>query len=126
MRDLMDRLLGRKGGGDELGSVMRNLGHVLSSRVGYGSTVLRMGLDSHDGRTGSQGLRESLTAEILGEIGRYEPRLRAPALRVLGRDGDLWLRFELRGLVAGRPCRLYLDFHTIHHDVRVLEAEEAP
>src|SRR5262245_18473635 len=101
----LNRFIEGKPQDDTLRSVIRNLTHILNAKTGYGSPLCDFGLGEHYGQQGQKAAAVSIMREILSDISRYEPRLRALDLEVL-RDGQLPLAFTLRGelrIERGRP-----------------------
>jgi type VI secretion system protein len=118
----------------ELLAVSRNIGAVLNSRKGYGSVVSAFGLGDYEGSLDEEGTWEIhlgtrdilsvLLPELTEQLARFEPRLLAPKVKVLGRDGNLRAVFSIEGSLSGRPVRFRVALHTIYRDV-VVEADAA-
>lgn len=82
-------------------SVLRNLEHLLSSRHSYGSLLCSFGIGDYLGQAGGGAAVKVLLREIYDTIALYEPRLRVLSLHAIGRDAELRLHVELRGMLLG-------------------------
>jgi predicted component of type VI protein secretion system len=102
-----------------IASITRNLAVSLNAKKGYGGVVDVHGLGAYDQHLATKPLVKALLAEMLEVIRACEPRLQAPALRVLGRDRELWVRLELTGTVDGAPHRFSIRFHSMFRTVEV-------
>lgn len=96
---------------DEIDSVIQNLANILNSKEGFASFLPAFGLGSYTGRPGVAGLVKDIAAELLHEAREFEPRLTDPAVKILDREGDLRLRFELSGRVGDKPISLLIVVH---------------
>jgi predicted component of type VI protein secretion system len=117
--------LGKLAGGREermVDSIARNLTAVLNAKQGHAAAVEVFGLGRYDGQFAQSGQVSVLTAEMLEQVNRFEPRLKDPALALLGRDRALWVRFMLTGRCEGQPCAFSVLFHAVFRHVRVLPA----
>lgn len=103
-------------------SIARNLEAVLNAKRGHAAAVEVFGLGRYESPVASYPLARELTAEMLEQIRRFEPRLKEPALVLTGRDQALWVRFDLTGTCDGRPCGFAVLFHSVFRHVRVLPA----
>lgn len=92
----LNRFLSRPEKDDALGSVVRNLTHLLSARAGYGSPLCDLGIGAHYQQQGAQGAALALMQEILDVIAAYEPRLRAHDIQLVDQLPDLTMVFELQ------------------------------
>jgi predicted component of type VI protein secretion system len=101
-------------------SVARNLQAVLNAKEGYAASVEVFGLGRYDGHHGNRQLLDVLIGEILEKVRDFEPRLREPALALVGRDHLLWVRFVLTGLCDGVPCTYVVLLHSVFRHVRVV------
>ena len=103
----------------EIDAIVRNLDATLNTKAGYGAMNSVFGLADQHGYLSSRDAHEELVASMLEQIVRFEPRVALPVLRLVGRDGALWARFELSGKVSGRKTRIAIHFHTILRTLRV-------
>lgn len=101
--------------------VIRNLEAMLNTKEGFGYFVEGFGLGGYTSRQGTRELVEELTREIRTEIERHEPRVKVQDLKLLGRDAEMWLQYELRCELEGRPTRMLLRFHALSARVTVEE-----
>lgn len=108
----------------EIERIARNLYFVLSTRKGVGSVVEDFGLGEYETETNTQACVRRLVAEIEAAVVRYEPRLRAPAVTLLGRGGANHLRFVLAGDVDGIRCRWFVDVDMLYRQFEVSPAGE--
>ncbi|HKO53054.1 MAG TPA: GPW/gp25 family protein [Polyangiaceae bacterium] len=100
-------------------SIARNLQAVLNAKEGYAASVEVFGIGRYDGHYGHRELLDALIGEMLTKIRALEPRLKEPALILVGKDRLLWVRFELTGRCNEQPCRFQVLFHSIFRHVRV-------
>src|SRR5262245_11405084 len=105
-------------------SVARNLESVLNAKQGYAGEVEVLGLGRYDVHLGDRGLLAALSAEMIEQVRRHEPRLREPRLTLLGRDKALWVRFSLSGRLEGQTRSFSVFFHSIFREVRVLHEKQ--
>ena len=103
--------------------VVRNLGFVFNTRKACGSVVADFGLGDFDAEGTTARAVEALRGELLDSVRRHEPRLCEPAVRLRGRWRYNMVRFELVGIVEGRPCVFDVDIDTTSHAVSVREPE---
>ncbi|MEO7329538.1 MAG: GPW/gp25 family protein [Minicystis sp.] len=108
-----------KGDESELDAIVRNLDATLNTKAGYGAMNSVFGLADQQGYLSSRDALEELVAGMLEQVVRFEPRVELPVLRLVGRDGVLWARFELSGKVNGRRTRIGIRFHTILRTLQV-------
>jgi predicted component of type VI protein secretion system len=106
-------------------SIARNLEAVLNAKQGHSAAVEVFGLGRYDSPLAERPLVAALTAEMLAQIRRFEPRLRDPVLALVGRDRELWVCFSLTGSCEGRPCGFSVLFHSIFRHVRVSPTSSA-
>ena len=134
---------------DTLTSVVRNLRNLLNTKKEYGSRLRDFGLGDYFGQQGVQAAAMSVMHEILYDIGKYEPRLRANFIRTVD-DAQLPLSLELHGDIQSEtgpplsptirflPCRLGVQWDAIHgvvtvevldviteKELRIMHAEQA-
>ncbi len=102
-----------------IASITRNLAVSLNAKKGYGGVVEIHGLGAYDQHLATKPLVKALVAEMLEVVRACEPRLRDPALKVLGKDREFWVRFELTGTVDGAPQRFSVRFHSMFRTVEV-------
>jgi predicted component of type VI protein secretion system len=107
---------------DALESVARNLEAVLNAKQGHAASVEVFGLGGHDGTLAQKAFVSALVSGMLEQIKRFEPRLAEPSLTLVGRDRNLWVRFQLTGRCRGEPCAFAVLFHSVFRHVRVLPA----
>lgn len=119
-RGFLERLQEPVGKPDERAAVVANMRAVLNSKRGYGSFLPDLGLDTYQGRNSLRRLEEDIAHDVL----HYEPRIAGPRVRVLGRDPQHMLNFELKGQVLGKAITLRLRFHIMLGNVEVREVEE--
>src|SRR5687767_6100483 len=74
-------------------SIARNLQVVLNAKEGYAASVEVFGIGRYDGHYGKRELIDALTEEMLARVKYFEPRLREPAISLVGKDRMLWVRF---------------------------------
>lgn len=91
-----------------LPSVLANLTHILQSRAGFSWFDENFGLEDY--RAGERDLIPRLSADIVDNVTRYEPRLYEPTLQALTQASGGELRFELRAMLDGQPFRVELRF----------------
>ena len=104
---------------DELDDITQNLSAVLNTKRAFGSLGSELGIGNY---LASQGARDSvaaLSAEIEKCIRLYEPRLHEPELRLVGKNSDMELLYELYGLSGGRRHKLLIRFNTTYGNVKV-------
>lgn len=101
-------------------SIARNLQAVLNAKEGYAASVEVFGMGRYDGHYGHRELLAILVEEILEKVRDYEPRLKEPALTLVGREQTLWVRFLLTGVCAGAPCSFVILLHSVFRHVRVV------
>lgn len=130
----LNRFLDGKPQDDTMRSVLRNLNYLLNAKAGYGSPLCGFGLSDYYGQHGKLAAAQAIMRELLADIIRYEPRLRAIDLEIL-KDGELPLMFAMRADLAvekGRTptpqvevthCHFGILFDPIHGAVRVEELE---
>lgn len=102
--------------------VARNLGFVFNTRKACGSVVVDFGLGDFEAEGTTTRAVEALRGELLSAVRRYEPRLREPAVRLLGRWGYRMVRFEVAGRIDDQPCALDVDIDTTTREVAVRDA----
>jgi predicted component of type VI protein secretion system len=80
---------------------------------------------------GTKEILRVLVREIEAQVRRFEPRVEAPSVEVLGRyardpsvdvlgrDARMGAVFAVRGAVSGRPIRFRLSLDILYRDVRV-------
>jgi predicted component of type VI protein secretion system len=107
-------------------SVVRNLESVLNSKRGYSAAVEVYGLGRADGYFAARPLVDGVVKDMLEAIRAYEPRLTNPSLTLNGRDHDLWVNFDLKGMVGGARCLFTLQFHCVFRNVRVCLVRHSP
>lgn len=95
---------------DELQSVRRHLGHILSGRLGFASHVHGYGLVKYSAESTSRNVAQVLLQELLDNLTTYEPRLAGVRLRTLEKDADQVLHIILQGRIRERPCIMHLAF----------------
>lgn len=106
-------------------AVARNLEVVLNAKQGYAGEVEVFGLGSYDAHLGDKELLAALSAEMIGQVRRHEPRLREPKLSLIGRDRALWVRFSLSGRLDGQACSFAVLLHSVFRNVRVAHEKQA-
>jgi predicted component of type VI protein secretion system len=106
--------------------VVRNLGFVLNTRKACGSVVADFGLGDFEAEATTARAVEALRGELLAAVRRHEPRLREPAVRLLGRWSYNMVRFEIAGRIDDRSCTLDVDIDTTTREVTVRDAEGGP
>lgn len=104
---------------EPLAAIARNLEFVLNSQRGYAAGSDCFGLGDHNIYEESKPHLDSLIADMFGQVRRHEPRLRAPIVRYVGREGSLWACFEISGRVLDEPQAFNVRFHVILRQVRV-------
>jgi predicted component of type VI protein secretion system len=103
--------------------VVRSLGFVLNTRKACGSVVADFGLGDFEAEGTTARAVDALRDELLAIVRRHEPRLRDPAVRLLGRWRSNMVRFELAGRLEDQPCVLDVDIDTTSRAVTVRGAE---
>ena len=106
--------------------IVRNLGFVFNTRKACGSVVADFGLGDFEAEGTTARAVEALRGELLATVRRYEPRLRGPAVRLLGRWNYNMVRFEVAGQVGDQACTLDVDIDTTTREVTVRDAEGGP
>jgi hypothetical protein len=101
-------------------SIARNLEVVLNAKEGYSAAVEVFGIGRYDGHRGHRQLIDTLTAELLEKVKRFELRVKEPAISLVGRYRGLWLLFRLTGRSNEKPCSFEIFFHSIFRNVRVM------
>lgn len=99
--------------------VALNLENVLNTRKGTGSVIREFGLGDYERAANTHDAVLILVEEIAEQCRRYEPRLRAPEVEMLGRTAIDAIRFELRGELDGRTQLYWLDLNTSSRHVIV-------
>lgn len=92
--------------------VALNLENVLNTRKGTGSVIREFGLGDYERAANTHDAVLILIEEIAEQCRRYEPRLRAPEVTMLGRPAFDAIRFELCGELDGRAQLYWLDLNT--------------
>lgn len=103
--------------------IIRNLEHLFNTRKGCGSVIAQFGLGDYEAAPTTHDAVILLRDELEASTRRYEPRLAAPAVRLLGGYGYRGVRYELRGQVRGEELVLWIDIDTTTRQVRVARAE---
>jgi len=103
-------------------NIARNLQAVLNAKEGYAAAVEVFGIGRYDGHYGHRELLDTLTSEMLAKVRVFEPRLKEPTLKFVGKDRLLWVRFVLTGLCNQEPCSFQVFFHSVFRQVRVVSA----
>lgn len=101
-------------------SVARNLEALLNAKEGYAASVAVFGIGSYDGHYAHRPLIEALIAEMLQKVKAFEPRVKEPALFLVGRHRVLWVLFRLTGRCNDQPCSFEVFFHSVFRNVRVV------
>ncbi len=101
-------------------SIARNLEAVLNAKEGYAAAVEVFGIGRYDGHYGHQRLIETLIGEMLQKVRSFEPRLKEPAICLVGRYRTLWALFRLTGRYKDESCSFEIFFHSIFRNVRVI------
>lgn len=99
--------------------VAENLGHVLNTRKGCGSVFPEFGLGDYESAPNTHDAVIVLGKELRAVVLRYEPRLAAPEVTLLGRYGYRMIRFTITGLVDGEPQAFAVDVNTSDRHVDV-------
>lgn len=105
-------------------AIARNLEAVLNAKQGYAGTVEVFGLGRYDAYLADKSLLDVLSAEMIEQVRRYEPRLREPKLKLVGKDRGLWVRFSLSGRYDEQTRSFAVLFHSVFRNVRVLHEEQ--
>lgn len=100
-------------------SVARNLETIFNAKGGHSSATESFGLGRYDGYLANQLRLDTLALEMVEQARKFEPRISAPELELVGRDKGLWVRFHLTGSVANTPSRFVVLFHSVYRNVRV-------
>lgn len=100
--------------------IARNLEAVLNAKEGYAAAVEIYGIGRYDGHYGHRRLIETLTAEMLQKVRTFEPRVKDPALGLVGRYRGLWVLFRLTGRCNEQACAFEVFFHSVFRNVRVV------
>ena len=108
----------------ERAAVVRDLTALLNTKEGYGSFLRGFGMGGYTGKSGNRDLMAALIAEIKDEIVAHEPRISEVELVPRGRDAELWMNFDLRGVIAGERRTLRIRFDTATGQVRIEEMPE--
>jgi predicted component of type VI protein secretion system len=108
--------------GPAAADVVRNLGFVLNTRKACGSVVTDFGLGDFEAEGTTTRAVEALRGELLATVRRNEPRLRDPAVRLLGGWRTNRVRFEIAGRIEDQPCTLDVDIDTTTREVTVCDA----
>jgi predicted component of type VI protein secretion system len=103
--------------------IARNLGFVFNTRKEVGSVTSDFGLGDYEHEVNTHQAVETLRVELLAAVRRHEPRLGAPAVRLLGRYHYNMVRFEITGVVEGQTCGIGVDIDTTTRRVEVLVGE---
>ena len=98
-----------------------SLERLLNTRERHGAILPGFGLGRYYGWLGTEAF-EVLAKEILQTLTLYEPRLREPQVKVLGRDEELNVHLEVEGLVQREPQTFHLSLHSLLGNVRVRKA----
>jgi type VI secretion system protein len=107
-----------------LASVMRNVQAMLSTQKGYGYFLEGFGLGGYVDNRSKLGLARALGEEMQAELRQHEPRLEGVEVELRGRDSALWLHYELRARLNGKPCRMRILVDTTTGQLRVEPREE--
>lgn len=99
--------------------VAENLHRVLSSRIGYGSCRVDLGLGEHGAFIGSPNDAIVFQREVLTQVERFEPRLEAACVDELGLDPTLGVRFTLQGRVGGEMRCFAVTIDSVRGGARV-------
>jgi predicted component of type VI protein secretion system len=101
-------------------SVARNLEALLNAKEGYSASVAVFGIGSYDGHYAHRKLVDVLIGEMLQKVRVFEPRVKDPALFLVGRYRALWVLFRLTGRCDDTSCSFEIFFHSIFRNVRVV------
>ena len=104
---------------DELDDITQNLSSVLNTKRAFGSLGSELGIGNY---LASQGARDSvaaLSSEIENCVRLYEPRLQEIELKLVGKNSDMELQYELYGQNQGRRHKLLIRFNTTYGNVQV-------
>ncbi len=101
-------------------SIARNLEAVLNAKEGYAAAVEVFGIGRYDGHYAYRSLIETLSEEMLKKVRAFEPRLKDPALGLVGRYRTLWALFRLSGRCNDQPQSFEIFFHSIFRNVKVI------
>lgn len=105
--------------GPECEAVARNLTHLLNTRKGCGSVLAELGLGDYEAAPNAAEAVVALRDELRRLVERYEPRVQAPEVDLLGGYAYSMVRFELRGRLRGVRRRFWLDIDTRTREVAV-------
>src|SRR4051812_12701000 len=83
--------------------IARNLEAVLNAKQGYAAAVEVFGIGRYDGHYAHRQLIETLISEMLQKVKSFEPRLKEPAICLVGRYRTLWALFRLTGRCNDLP-----------------------
>ncbi len=117
---LFEKLSKTEGASSLAESIARNLEAVLNAKEGYAAAVEVFGIGRYDGHYASRPLIETLSLEMLQKVRSFEPRLKDPALGLIGRYRTLWALFRLTGRCNDQPQSFEIFFHSIFRNVRVV------
>lgn len=104
---------------DELDDITQNLSSVLNTKRAFGSLGSELGIGNY---LASQGARDSvaaLSSEIENCVRLYEPRLQEIELKLVGKNSDMELQYELYGQNQGHRHKLLIRFNTTYGNVKV-------
>ncbi|MCY1059595.1 type VI secretion system baseplate subunit TssE [Nannocystis sp. SCPEA4] len=94
------------------GAIARNLENLLNTRKGCGSVVAEFGLGDYEAAVTTHEAVLLLQGELERSVGRYEPRITAPRVKLLGGLGSTTVRFELRGQAREQELVMWVDIDT--------------
>lgn len=101
-------------------SIARNIEAVLNAKEGYAGAVEVFGIGRYDGHYGHRQLIDRLIAEMVQKVRYFEPRVKDPAIALIGRYRSLWVLFRLTGHCQEQECSFEIFFHSIFRNVRVV------
>ena len=101
-------------------NIARNLEAVLNAKEGYAASVEVFGIGRYDGHYAHRRLIEVLIGEMLEKVKTFEPRVKEPAICLVGRYRALWALFRLTGRCNDQPCSFEIFFHSVFRNVRVV------
>lgn len=105
-------------------SILRNLAHVASSRAGFSSFDVELGLERFEERVGAAQVFQLLAEDLRRLIETYEHRIQVLDIFELTRPRQEVIRFGIRCTDAEGPWRIGISLNVLTFEIEVLELRD--
>lgn len=102
-----------------LDAVTRNLQAIFASKKAFASAVRDFGLGDYESENSTAQALTRLAGEIEAAVRRFEPRLGAPAVTLLGRISPSRVQFALEGELGGARQRFTIEVDTLYRSFTI-------